>query len=125
MNTCDNQGRMQDFWKGGGGSIVLGLHAKGGGGSNVGLNVKKPTSWAKRSARSATDNYWSTSHTLRVNLEDTSENLVSEQQSRQHFFLLFKEEWEDFHPRFPSRDEVGKVHIPQEESHKVYVWESL
>ena len=69
------QGRIQDFWKGGGGSrrgykifhkhpppldiarvtsstgsatCILGLRAKKGGGSNFGPNVKKPTSWPKR-----------------------------------------------------------------------------
>ena len=39
---------MQDFWGPREGSNLLGLHAKeGGGGSSFGLNVKKPTLWAK------------------------------------------------------------------------------
>ena len=44
-----SQGRIQDFWKGGGVQIRS-TSKKGGGrrGSNFGPNVKKPTSWHKR-----------------------------------------------------------------------------
>ena len=49
--TNVTQGRIQDFWKGGGSILGLQAKKKGGGskrGSNFGPNVKKPTSWPKR-----------------------------------------------------------------------------